>query len=98
MHYGIMPDGNIIPDGSTVFLISTMNAGSVLYVYLIADFDKVHIPPYHSIEPKAAVITGYYIAYDGGIRSNEIIVTELGVFVFYRQYYRHDKFVIYFSS
>jgi hypothetical protein len=60
-----------------------MNAGSVLYVYLITDSDKVHIPPYYSIEPKAAVITGYHITDNGGIGSDEIIVTKLRELVFY---------------
>jgi hypothetical protein len=66
-----------------------MNTGAVLDIHLIADINKINITPYHCVEPKTAVVAGSYITNDGGIRSNEIVVAELWVFVFYGKYNWH---------
>ena len=76
MYNRIMANGYIIANSSAVFLIRAMDAGAILHIYFIAQFNKVHITPYHGIEPKTAVITCHYVANNRGIGCNEIIVTN----------------------
>ena len=86
MHYSIVPDGNIIPDSRSAFLKSTMYAGTILYIYFITYLNEIDISSYNSVEPEAAIIAGYYITNDGGIRRNKTIAAKLRMFVFNRKY------------
>jgi hypothetical protein len=89
MHNGIMPDGNIIADRCSVFLVSAMDAGSVLHIYFVTQLNKIHIATQHRVEPETAIITGNHIANDSGIGGNEAVVAELGVLIFYGKYDGH---------
>jgi hypothetical protein len=74
----MVADGNIIADIRSTFLISTMDAGSILYIDPVADSDIVHIAPYHGIKPDAAIITSFHIANNGSIRSDESVFSKSG--------------------
>jgi hypothetical protein len=84
-----MADGYVIAYSGAEFLKSAMDAGAVLYINLVSDFNKVYIASYYGIEPETAVVTGNYIPNYSGIGGNKAISAELGVFIFYRQNYRH---------
>jgi hypothetical protein len=92
MHNCVMPDRNIIPNCCAAFNIGAMDTGAVLHIDFVSHSYKIHITSYNSIKPDTAVITHYYITNNGSIRRNEIIVSKLGEFTFYREYYRHSYF------
>jgi len=50
-------DGDAVSNGRSAFLISSVNAGSILYVDLIADSYKVHVSSKYGIEPNTAVFS-----------------------------------------
>jgi NDP-sugar pyrophosphorylase family protein len=98
MHYRIMSDRNIITNGCAAALKSAVDTGAVLDIYLITDEDKVYISTNDRIKPDAAIITHDHITNDCSIRGNECIVAKLGVFIFNRKYYGHEKvYVLKFS-
>jgi hypothetical protein len=80
MNDGIVPDGDVIANGSGCALECAVNAGSVLYVYFVSDANKVHVTSHHGIKPNTAIVTHHYIADYSGIGSNETIFTELWLF------------------
>jgi hypothetical protein len=83
MHNGIMADADIITNIGGVFQVSTMDAGAILYVYLVAKFDVMHIAAHNGIEPKTALVAGGYIANYSGIGGDKAICAELRGFSFY---------------
>src|SRR5690606_21476455 len=84
MNNGIVAYRNVIPDDCRVFLISTVNDGSILNIYFIADFNIVYITSYHSIEPNTTLVSHGYISYDSSIFSNKTIIRNLRTFSVYR--------------
>ena len=92
MHYGMVTDRHIIANRSTILFIGTMYASAILHIYFVTHFNKIYITPHHSVKPKTAINASYYIAYNGGIGCNKIVVTKLRVLIFYRKYYRHKYF------
>ena len=53
----IVADGDAVSNGRPAFLIGSVNAGSILYVDLIADSYKVHVSSKYGIEPNTAVFS-----------------------------------------
>ncbi len=78
MNNGMVADGYIIPDRSPVFFKGAMDAGAVLDIYLIADFDKIHIAADNGIEPGTALVAHNHITHDSGIRGDETIFSKTG--------------------
>ena len=60
-----------------------MNHYTILYIYLIANFYTIYITANYRIEPDATVFPNLYIAYDGCIWRNKIILSYLWSFAFY---------------
>lgn len=73
----IVSDGYIVPDFYGRFLIKCMQYRTVLYVYTVADTDRIHIAAQYGIEPYAALLSHDYIAYDGGIFSQVAVFSYL---------------------
>jgi hypothetical protein len=91
MNDGMMPDRNIMADGGTAFLKSTMDTGPILDIYLITHPDKIDISTDDRVEPETAVITGNDITYDSGIGRDKAVFAELRENIVYGKYIRHVK-------
>jgi len=91
MHYGVVPYTHIIANNGWMFLIRTMDTGTILHIYFIAHFYVVYIAPYHCVEPNTALVAHDYIAHNSGVWCNKCVVSKMGVLSKHRQYYRHKK-------
>jgi hypothetical protein len=78
MYDGVMSNGYIIANAGTTSLIGAMYAGTILDINFIAHPNEIYVTSYHRIKPNTAIIPHYDIANNGGIWSNENIVTKLG--------------------
>jgi hypothetical protein len=62
-----------------------VNTGPVLDIHFITNTDKVHITPYHGIEPGTAIITHDHVSHDRCVGGYETVIAKLRVFIFYRK-------------
>jgi hypothetical protein len=94
-----MGDGNVVANANRVFLVGAVYHGAVLYVYVIADTDGMHIAADHGIEPYAAVVAHYNIAYNSGVFGYKCVFADYradsfdGIYewhVFYLQFTIYD--------
>jgi len=82
MYDGVMADGDVVPDDRLGFLVGGMDDDAILDIDLVADADAVDVTTDDGIEPDAAFIAYLYVADDGGIRSDETILSEFWEFTF----------------
>src|SRR5688572_12172396 len=89
MYNSMMSNRNIIAYCCSIALVCAMNAGAILYIDFISHVYKIDVASDNCIKPDAAIISYYYIAYNGCIGSDKTIISELRVNVFYRKYDWH---------
>src|SRR5690606_35438477 len=93
MNNSIMPYRNIISYHRWVFLIRTMNYCTILHIYLITHFNKMHITAYYCIIPNAALFSHFYISNYCGIFCYKATFGILGLFSVYFFNYRNRLFI-----
>jgi len=89
MYYRIMTNGNVISNCCARSFKCTVNTGSILDIYLIADANKIYIATNNCIKPDTSVITHDHVTHDSGVGSDETIFSKLWIFVFNWKYNRH---------
>src|SRR5690606_25143939 len=77
-------------DNSLGFLISTVNASTILHIYLMPHPDAVYIASYHCIEPYTTLLPHDYIAYNSSIGCNKTTFGDGRCNIIYGKYYRHE--------
>ena len=89
MYNCIVSDANIISDGGARFLVSAVDYGTILHVYLVAHADKINVATQYGIEPYTALVTHCYFANNGGVGGNKTIFAKFWHHIFNRKNYRH---------
>src|SRR5690606_41993005 len=92
VHDGIVTYGNVVANGCRGFLISAVDHGAILYIYLVAHFDEVHITANHGIEPDTALVAHGDLAHNGGVLGNKAIFSYFRGFTPYGFEYHSIKF------
>ena len=78
MHHGVVPNRHIVPNGSGVLLVGAVYDCSVLHVYAVAHFNKMHIASYHGIKPKTTFFSSAHITNDGCVRRYKAVFSKTG--------------------
>ena len=66
MHGGVVADGHVGADVERANLVGGVQAGSVLYVRAVTDFNICHIAADHGVEPYGTLVAHRDFAHDGG--------------------------------
>jgi hypothetical protein len=86
VYNGIVGNRYFVADNRSRPLIGTVNNGSILYIAIIADGNRMYIPTYYRIEPNATVVSHFYFAYHSGIVCQKTIIAYLRMYAPYRFY------------
>lgn len=75
-----------------------MDASAILHVHFIAHFNAVYIATNNGVKPKTTVIARLYIANNGGIFCNKIILAKAWADSFYWEDDGHFKYGLWITN
>jgi hypothetical protein len=82
MYNCIVSNAHIISNNGAGFLVSAMNNGTVLHIYLVAHAYDIYIAPNYGVEPDAAIVAHNHIPNNSGIGGNIAVVAKSGQYSF----------------
>jgi hypothetical protein len=78
MHHGVVPNGYIVANGGGVLLEGAVYDSSILHVYAVAYFNKMHIASYYGVKPKTTFFPCAYITHNGCVGRYEAVFSKTG--------------------